>query len=155
MYIYQYGYRCEKCGFKMKAFICNRYISPEEAESILYNGKVILDGFSKKDGKIFSSIPTIDGITVVLDDTVCHCPVGGRIYVGSKWFRCDKRDHCRQPCFFTHAYGVRRSYDGHLLTIEEVRSLVYEKKLNFEVRDIEGNLSYRTLTLLARRIVLT
>ena len=152
MYVYQYGYRCESCGFKVKAFICNRYISQEDAEAILYKKDVILDGFSHKDGKIFTSIPVFNGESVVLDNTICRCPINeGRIYVDSKWFKCDKRDKCQHPCFFKHSH-VRRCYDGHLLSVEEVRNLIDKKTLDFEVRDIEGNLHTRTLSLQARQI---
>lgn len=152
MYVYQYGYRCESCGFKVKAFICNRYISQEDAEAILYKNDVILDGFSQKDGKVFSSIPVIDGESVVLDNTICRCPFnGGRIYVDSKWFKCDKRDKCQHPCFFKHS-NVRRCYDGHLLSVDEVRNLIEKKTLEFEVRDIEGNPQNRILSLQARQI---
>ena len=87
MYVYQYGYRCERCGFTIQAFICNRHINRDEAESIILHDTNILDGFSKNDGKVFSSIPVIKGSTVTLDNTICHCWYGGgRLYVDTKWF---------------------------------------------------------------------
>ena len=52
MYVYQYGYRCERCGFTIQAFICNRHINRDEAESIILHDTNILDGFSKNDGTI-------------------------------------------------------------------------------------------------------
>ena len=156
MYVYQYGYRCERCGFTIQAFICNRHINRDEAESIILHDTNILDGFSKNDGKVFSSIPVIKGSTVTLDNTICHCWYGeGRIYVDTKWFKCDKRNICQRPCFFAHANGIRRCYDGHLLTISEIRELIYKKTLEFSTRDLNVSLQTKQLSLQTRHIKLS
>ena len=55
IYLNSHGYRCERCSFHIKNYICNRHLTIEEVEDILAGKQIILDGFSSNMGEVFSS----------------------------------------------------------------------------------------------------
>ena len=88
IFLNSHGYQCEGCTFHISNFICNRRMTTQEVEKILRSEKIILDGFSTNAGRIFSSIPVIDGNEVRLDNTVSYRPGIGRVIVGTRTFVC-------------------------------------------------------------------
>lgn len=141
LYINKFGYQCESCSFNIPQFICTRHITVQDAEKILSGRYIILDGFSKKDGQIFTSIIRIKKQKLVLDNTICHCFLSGRgrIFVDTKFFRCDKHNSCQKDCCLAKIPGVRRCYDGHLITLEEITQLMWLYETSFPIRDIDGS----------------
>lgn len=149
LFVNQFGYRCEDCSFIIPQFICNRHISLFEAEKILKGERLILDGFSNTNGQVFTSIPVIKDGAVVLDNTISQCPLSekGRILVDEKFFRCNLYRTCRAKCCFSKIPGVRRCYNGHLITIEEILSLILFKEISFRYRNVDGIESEKLISI--------
>ena len=123
IFMNSHGYQCE-------CYICNRYIDKKEAEIILGGERIILDGFSTNSGHVFSSIPVLDGYSIRLDNTVDYISGIGRIVVGNKSFTDSK-----QP----HKLRIQRIYNGHRLTISEIKILLNEGTVLIDTLDEEGN----------------
>lgn len=149
LFVNQFGYQCEECSFSIPMFICNRHITITEAEEILQGQKLILDGFSKGNGIVFSSIPVIKDSTIILDNTISSCPQmgGGRIYVDTRFFRCSLHGICQKSCCFAKNFGIRRCYNGHLITTEEILRLVLFKKISFTFRNADGMKKAQTISI--------
>ena len=122
------GYACEnffkevdRCNFYIGGITCNRQITEEEAENFIAGTEQILDGFSSKAGKIFSSRLTIDKDgKVLLDSQICKCPkCGGDIHVGMKAYNCSNYRNEQVQCNFS----VWRNIAGHVVSLEEIREL--------------------------------
>lgn len=151
IYVTNRGYHCSNCDFHIKGYICNRHISIEDAEAILNEENPILDGFATDDGKIFSSIPVIKGNTVILDNTVfkCNTSLGmGRIIVGRRFFICEHFFQCNIACPFnkSNKYRIRRSIDGKMLTVDDIRNLCMNGKVFIQTYSEFGDINYRLLT---------
>lgn len=151
IYVTNKGYHCSKCDFYIKGYICNRHISLEEAEAIVNHDSSILDGFSTDDGKIFSSIPVIKGNTVVLDNTVFKCNSSkgmGRVIVGRRFFVCEHFFQCNVKCPFnkSNKYRVRRSIDGKMLTVNNIRNLCTTGKVLIRTYSESGDINYKLLS---------
>lgn len=145
IYMNSHGYQCECCHFHIPSYVCNRHMEKEEAEAILNGKKIILDGFSTNAGLVFSSIPFIDGDTVRLDNTVANIPGVGRIIVGSKGFVCDKV-HGKAYSQFR----IQRMYNGHMLTIEEVKTLLRNGSVSLSTFDDNGNPTIQRLRFIKK-----
>jgi hypothetical protein len=113
--------------------VCNRHISPDEAERIVAGQKLILDGFSTKSGNVFSSIPVVEGYSIRLDNTVDNIPGLGRIIVGNKGFVVDMKDDGHRS-----RLRIQRMYNGHMLNIAEVKALLHNGSVQLETFDDEG-----------------
>lgn len=138
-----HGYECPHCGLKIPQYIENRYISPSEAENILSGKQIILDGFSNRHKEVYSAIPVIRGKKVVLTTKVGDCPFGhnGAILVGTHKFYCNAHSYCPVSCHFL----LRRSYNGHRLSVEEVRKLLNSGQLTFKGFDNKNQLTSQLL----------
>lgn len=123
------GYACENffkhgpghCNFFIGASIGHRVITEEEAENFLQGKQQILDGFTSKQGKNYSSLLTLtpEG-KAWLNSEVATCPkCGGTIRVGSKAFNCSNYNTPDISCKFS----IWRRICGHDVTPEEVRQL--------------------------------
>jgi hypothetical protein len=134
IFLNSHGYQCESCDFHIPNYICNRRIAIEEAEFILSDRKIILDGFSTNAGLVFSSIPVVKGNTIYLDNTVANITGLGRIIVGNRGFVCDK-DKNRQRSHLR----IKRMYNGHMLTVEEVNILLRNGCIIINTFDDKGN----------------
>jgi len=149
VYVYNKGFHCEQCNFHIPGFICNRHISKEEAEKILAGKKVILDGFSTSDEKIFSSIPVIEGETVRLDNTIALCHKNpnfqGRIVVGKRFFKCENADRCFASCLFRGKYHLRRTIDGHMITFDDIRVLLHYGDVVLDTYSKSGDMSIKRI----------
>lgn len=149
VYVYNKGFHCEQCNFHIPGFICNRHISKEEAEKILAGKKVILDGFSTSEEKIFSSIPVIEGETVRLDNTIALCHKNpefqGRIVVGKRFFKCENADRCFASCLFRGKYHLRRTIDGHMITFDDIRVLLHYGDVVLDTYSKSGDMSMRRI----------
>ena len=130
IFMNSHGYQCECCSFNFTYYICNRYIEKDEAEVILSGERIILDGFSTNSGHVFSSIPVLDGNSIRLDNTIDYISGIGRIIVGNKSFT-----NSEQP----HKLRIQRMYNGHRLTISEIKILLYEGTVLIDTLDEKGN----------------
>lgn len=129
----QKGYVCEnffvdegeKCPMYIPKSICERYISQQEVEAVLQNGRTeVLDGFHTQ-GREFSAYIAVqkDG-SCKLDSAVCECPkCGGTIYTGSKGYTCSNFSNPNVQCKFV----IWRNISGHAMTISEVQTLCKHK----------------------------
>lgn len=121
------GFRCQgemlpvkTCDFILNSMICNRRLSDAEAQALLLGQTLLLDGFAKNDGKIFSSTIRIDDAGAVqIDSRVAVCPkCGGTVFVGTKAFNCANQA-AESKCGFV----VWRNYSGHEVTLDDIRAL--------------------------------
>lgn len=124
-----HGYKCEGCGLLIPQYIANRYITLSEAEDILAQKSVILDGFSNADNTIFSAIPIIRNGKVETEKRISACPFGqhGLIAVGTHKFYCTAHSYCIINCHFM----LRRSYNGYRLTVDDVLNLLHNGQISF------------------------
>ena len=111
------------------------------SRKILRSEKIILDGFSTNAGRIFSLIPVIDGNEVRLDNTVSYRPGIGRVIVGTRTFVCASQNG--QP---KSKFKVQRFYNGHPITVNEVKTLLHDGNVVFDAFDEEGNLLRQRLS---------
>lgn len=122
------GYACinslahnPTCQSIVPNYICDRFISEEEATAFLRGEPDVLDGFVNKNTKLtFSAYLTRgkDG-KVELSSKIGFCPqCGGRMLVGVKAFNCAnyKKDGCE--------FKVWKHYYGHKTTLRDVRELL-------------------------------
>ena len=115
IFMNSHGYQCECCSFNFTYYICNRYIDKKEAEIILSGEKNYLRWFFRQtQDMFFSSIPVLDGHSIRLDNTVDYISGIGRIVVGNRSFT-----NSEQP----HKLRIQRIYNGHKLTISEIKNL--------------------------------
>ena len=133
IFLNSHGYQCECCLFHISYYVCNRHISPDEAERIVAGQKLILDGFSTKSGNVFSSIPVVEGYSIRLDNTVDNIPGLGGIIVGNKGFVVDMKDDGHRS-----RLRIQRMYNGHMLNIAEVKALLHNGSVQLETFDDEG-----------------
>lgn len=134
IFLNSHGYQCEDCTFHISSFICNRRMTALEVEKIVRGEKIILDGFSTNAGRIFSSIPVIDGNEVRLDNTVSYSPGIGRVVVGTRTFVCANLEG--QP---RSKLKIQRIYNGHMVTPDEVKVLLHQGSVILDTLDEEGN----------------
>lgn len=127
----RFGYACVNslppspiCRFIIPNFICNRYITIEEAEAFCNGNGDILDGFLNKQGKWFSAFLTRDeNGTVGLSSIVGKCPVcGGSLLVGPTAFNCSNYKH---GCDFK----IWRHYYGHKVNLNDAKELAAHGRL--------------------------
>ncbi len=120
-------YRCEgamptdkSCDFYISSLICNRRMSDNEISALLRGETLLLDGFSKNDGKIFSSTLHIDQSgQIVVNSKIAVCPrCGGAVYVGTKAFNCQNQ-MAPEKCPFV----IWRNYSGHELSLADIQGL--------------------------------
>ncbi|WP_449022093.1 hypothetical protein [Prevotella jejuni] len=135
IFMNSHGHQCECCSFNFTYYICNRYIEKDEAEVILSGERIILDGFSTNSGHVFSSIPVLDGNSIRLDNTIDYISGIGRIIVGNKSFT-----NSEQP----HKLRIQRMYNGHRLTISEIKILLHEGTVLIDTLDEKGFHSAKT-----------
>lgn len=124
----QKGYACENslgdqpaCNFFLFSTVGNRRFSDSEASLFLEKKKILLDGFSSKEGKNFTSILMFnqDG-TVNMTSQLGVCPkCHGVLYVGTKSVSCGNFKNQENPCHFT----VWRNTSGHEFSLEELEAL--------------------------------
>ncbi len=123
------GYACENslgdhpsCGFFLFSTIGNRRINDTEASQLLAYKKILLDGFSTKDGKCFSSILAFNlDSSVNMNSQMGSCPkCGGTLYVSARSVSCSNFKDSANPCHFT----IWRNIGGHDLSLEELESLI-------------------------------
>ena len=145
IYRNSHGYQCEHCNFQVKNYICNRHLNKEEMEKVLMGEEIIVDGFSTNTGKIFSSIPVIQNYTIVLDNTIALLQQG-RIVVGTKSFVCEPFQREKSIKF-----RVQRMYNGHQITVGEIKTLLQQGKVVIDTLDESGNRQNNELILLSKQ----
>lgn len=123
------GYKCVNaasqpatCTFQIPAMLFNRHIADSEAAALIGGEALLLDGFSSNEGKIFSSILSLDEARKPqLNARVGLCPAcGGDIYVGLRGFNCSNFKRQEKPCTFT----IWRFYGGHEVSLQEAREIL-------------------------------
>lgn len=122
------GWKCvkaiadsSKCSFNLSSLIGNRRINDFEAQELLVNRKLMLDGFSTKEGKIFATILNLnDDGTVKMESVIGKCPrCGGNIHVGNRAFNCSNFARKGDPCGFV----IWRNIGGHDITLKEAQEI--------------------------------
>lgn len=127
----RFGYACEDslkvdptCHFNIPNFICNRFITPQEAEDFCKGTGDILDSFLNKNSNWFSAYLTrLENGDIALSSVVGKCPVcGGNLLVGATAFNCS---NFKNGCDFK----IWRHYYGHKVNLKEVRDLLENGRL--------------------------
>lgn len=122
------GYRCENnigehpsCVLNINAIIGNRKMNDEEIAEFLEKRRILLDGFSTKEGKTFPTVLELaDDGAVNMQSVICRCPhCGGEVRVGTRAFNCSNYSNQEAPCSF----AIWRNIGGHQLTLEEAKEL--------------------------------
>lgn len=113
------------CGIAIPKEICHRAITEEEAADCLAHGKgEVLDGFSRQDGRTFSSLLSLKDGKIVLDASICACPqCGGTVYAGEKAYNCGNFSNPSVRCGFT----VWRRMFQRDITKEDVQRLCRDR----------------------------
>lgn len=148
------GYACENqvkknqtCTFYFPNRLANRLISTDDFMSFLRGDQKILDGFRSNTNKSFSGYLMMneDGGAFV-SSRVGICPsCGGEIRVGECAFNCtnySSEDGCK--------FSISRSYNGHAMTVKEVRELLDTGVVSFMCCDQYGHFFSTRLTLAKR-----
>ena len=122
------GYRCENnigehpsCVLNINAIIGNRKMNDEEIAEFLEKRRILLDGFSTKEGKTFPTVLELaDDGAVNMQSVIGRCPhCGGEVRVGTRAFNCSNYSNQEAPCSF----AIWRNIGGHQLTLEEAKEL--------------------------------
>jgi len=122
------GYRCENnlgeqptCKLNINAIIGNRKMADGEIAELLEKRSILLDGFSSKEGKTFSTVLELaDDGAVNIQPVIGKCPhCGGDIRVGTRAFNCTNFRNEAQPCTFS----IWRNIGGHQLTLAEAKEI--------------------------------
>lgn len=122
------GYRCENntgehpsCVLNINAIIGNRKMNDGEIAEFLEKRRILLDGFSTKEGKTFPTVLELaDDGAVNMQSVIGRCPhCGGEVRVGTKAFNCSNYSNQEAPCSF----AIWRNIGGHQLTLEEAKEL--------------------------------
>lgn len=137
----------QSCKFFIYNLIGNRNISDSEAALLLEEKKLLLDGFSTKEGKTFTSIVSFanDG-SVDISGRLGVCPkCGGQLYVNNRAVSCSNYHHPESPCKFT----IWRNSGGHLFSLKELEEVITLGAISNEVEhfDNTGNRTMRKFGL--------
>lgn len=130
------------CEYEVRHYIANRFIRPEELVNTLKGGTDILDGFRSKTGN-FSGYLDMDDedFHISVNSRVGECPsCGGDMLVGPNGFNCS---NYKNGCTFK----ISREYDGHLLTVAEVRILLVNREVVISGSDAFANIISDRLTI--------
>ena len=108
------GYRCENntgehpsCVLNINAIIGNRKMNDGEIAEFLEKRRILLDGFSTKEGKTFPTVLELaDDGAVNMQSVIGRCPhCGGEVRVGTKAFNCSNYSNQEAPCSFQSYYS--------------------------------------------------
>lgn len=133
------GYSCvnavgenPSCKFFINGVIANRKMHDDEIVSLLKEKSLIFDGFTTKEGKVFSSAISIkDDGAIDLSSRVMKCPrCNGDVYVGIKGFNCSNYNHPTAPCNFV----IWRNIAGHDVTLQEAHQICEKGVTDNEVQ---------------------
>ena len=122
------GYRCENntgehpsCVLNINAIIGNRKMNDGEIAEFLEKRRILLDGFSTKEGKTFPTVLELaDDGAVNMQSVIGKCPhCGGEVRVGTRAFNCYNYSNQEASCSF----AIWRNIGGHQLTLEEAKEL--------------------------------
>lgn len=93
-----------------------------EIAEFLEKRRILLDGFSTKEGKTFPTVLELaDDGAVNMQSVIGRCPhCGGEVRVGTRAFNCSNYSNQEKPCSF----AIWRNIGGHQLTLEEAKELV-------------------------------
>ena len=141
----QKGYACEnffseddkKCLLYIPKAVCERFISEAEVLEVLEKGRTeVLDGFYTQDREFSAFLALHEDGAVKLQGDICKCPkCGGTLYCGSKGFTCSNYSNPSVQCRFV----IWRNISGHVMTIDEVRTLCRQKSTPVLIfRTVEG-----------------
>ena len=149
------GYRCENntgehpsCVLNINAIIGNRKMNDGEIAEFLEKRRILLDGFSTKEGKTFPTVLELaDDGAVNMQSVIGRCPhCGGEVRVGTRAFNCSNYSNQEAPCSF----AIWRNIGGHQLTLEEAKELC-EKNITsseLEMYREDGSIYRKRLGLL-------
>lgn len=118
------GYKCQNaigdnpsCDVSIPFNIGNRKMIDDEIITLVQNRALMLDGFIKKDGKVFSTVLRFDNDGKVnFNSKIAVCPkCGGDILVSNRSFYCSNFAREVNPCNFT----IWRNISGHWVSSDE------------------------------------
>lgn len=109
------------CVLNINAIIGNRKMNDGEIAEFLEKRRILLDGFSTKEGKTFPTVLELaDDGAVNMQSVIGRCPhCGGEVRVGTRAFNCSNYSNQEKPCSF----AIWRNIGGHQLTLEEAKEL--------------------------------
>ena len=113
---------CEAaCVLNINTIIGNRKMNDGEVAEFLEKRRILLDGFSTKEGKTFPTVLELaDDGAVNMQSVIGRCPhCGGEVRVGTRAFNCSNYSNQEKPCSF----AIWRNIGGHQLTLEEAKEL--------------------------------
>ncbi|MDE6009105.1 MAG: type IA DNA topoisomerase [Muribaculaceae bacterium] len=122
------GYRCENnlgetpsCKLNINGIIGNRKMSDDEITEFLAGRRIMLDGFSTKEGKSFSTVLELaDDGAVNMQSVIGKCPrCGGDIRVGARAFNCSNFSNQENQCNFS----IWRNIGGHQISLSEAKEI--------------------------------
>lgn len=130
------------CHFSVPHIMCKRNIRSHELAGMLEGGTEVLDGFRSATGTSFSGFLDIDAdYHTYVNSRVGKCPAcGGDLLVGPGGFNCS---NYKNGCEFK----ISREYDGHLMSVAEVRKLLSDGELVISGSDTFGNIISDRLTI--------
>lgn len=142
------GYACvnslakenPSCNFFLFNTISNRRLSESEVSVLLAEKRIMLDGFSSKEGKSFSAITALkeDG-SMEMKYQVGTCPIcQGTLFLGARSVSCGNykaENHCK--------FTIWRNIGGHDLTLREIEELLNVGKTSVPVATYDnlGNIT--------------
>lgn len=128
------------CNFFIFSTVGNRRMSDSEVSELLAEKRIMLDGFSSKEGKSFPAILTFkeDG-SVDMKYQMGTCPIcHGTLYLGARSVSCSNYK-AENPCKFT----IWRNTGGHEMTLKEMEEIISNGATSVPVPtyDNEGNMT--------------
>ena len=122
------GYRCENntgehpsCVLNINAIIGNRKMNDGEIAEFLEKRRILLDGFSTKEGKTFPTVLELaDDGAVNMQSVIGRCPhCGGEVRVGTRAFRCGQYAVCNRQVSALRRRGTCGNKGFQLLQLQQ------------------------------------
>ena len=107
----------------------HRKMNDGEIAEFLEKRRILLDGFSTKEGKTFPTVLELaDDGAVNMQSVIGKCPhCGGEVRVGTRAFNCSNYSNQEASCSF----AIWRNIGGHQLTLEEAKELCEKSITSF------------------------
>ena len=98
------------CVLNINAIIGNRKMNDGEIAEFLEKRRILLDGFSTKEGKTFPTVLELaDDGAVNMQSVIGRCPhCGGEVRVGTRAFNCSNYSNQEGAVFIRHLEEYRR-----------------------------------------------
>lgn len=129
------------CDYEVRHYLSSRFIRPHELADALNGGTQVIDGFRSKATNFSGFLDMDENFRVTVNSRVGKCPsCGGDMLVGPTGFNCS---NYKNGCTFK----ISREYDGHLLSVAEVRELLTQGEVCISGSDTYANIVSDRLVL--------